>query len=83
MPAAQPAAPRPQPRPDVAKATVNMKQIIIPIESPDQAKAVKEQAEKLRKSIKSCGDFQARAKETGMPESGDMGTMRVKDIAIA
>ncbi|PWC33258.1 peptidylprolyl isomerase [Azospirillum sp. TSO35-2] len=81
MPAAQPAAPRPQARPDVAKATVNMKQIIIPIESKEQAKAVKEQAEKLRKSIKSCGDFQARAKDSGMPESGDMGTMRVKDMA--
>ncbi|WP_372398700.1 peptidylprolyl isomerase [Azospirillum sp. HJ39] len=81
MPAAQPVAPRPQPRPDVAKATVNMKQIIIPIESKEQAKAVKEQAEKLRKSIRSCGDFQARAKESGMPESGDMGTMRVKDMA--
>ncbi|KAA0597301.1 peptidyl-prolyl cis-trans isomerase SurA [Azospirillum lipoferum] len=81
MPAAQPVAPRPQPRPDLAKATVNMKQIILPIESKEQAKAVKEQAEKLRKSIKSCGDFQARAKESGMPESGDMGTMRVKDMA--
>ncbi|PGH54068.1 peptidylprolyl isomerase [Azospirillum palustre] len=81
MPVARPAAPRPQPRPDVAKATVNMKQIILPIESKEQAKSVKEQAEKLRKSIKSCSDFQARARETGMPESGDMGTMRVKDMA--
>ncbi|CAO3400198.1 peptidylprolyl isomerase [Azospirillum palustre] len=81
MPIARPAAPRPQPRPDVAKATVNMKQIILPIESKEQAKSVKEQAEKLRKSIKSCSDFQARARETGMPESGDMGTMRVKDMA--
>ncbi|MBP2303005.1 peptidylprolyl isomerase [Azospirillum picis] len=79
MPAPQ--APAPQPRPDLAKATVNMKQIILPIENKENAKAVKEQAEKLRKSIKSCGDFQARAKDSGMPESGDMGTMRVKDLA--
>ena len=68
------------------------KMVVLDVDHPDieefvetkakeQAKVVKEQAEKLRKSIKSCSDFQARAKETGMPESGDMGTMRVKDMA--
>jgi len=75
-----PAAPRPQPRPDIAKATVNMKQIIIPIASKEEAKGVKDSAEKLRKSIRSCGDFEAKAKATGVPESGDMGTLRVKDL---
>lgn len=74
------APPRPQPRPDIAKASVNMKQIIIPIASKEEAKAVKDSAEKLRKSIKSCGDFEAKAKATGIPESGDMGTLRVKDL---
>ncbi len=75
-----PQAPRPQPRPDIAKATVNMKQIVIPIESKEEAKAVKDQAEALRKSIKSCGDFETKAKAGGTPESGDMGTLKVKDL---
>ncbi len=75
-----PQAPRPQPRPDIAKATVNMKQIVIPIESKEAAKGVKDQAEALRKSIKSCGDFEAKAKAGGVPESGDMGTLKVKDL---
>jgi peptidyl-prolyl cis-trans isomerase SurA len=73
-------APRQQPRPNIAKATVNMKQIVIPIESKEAAKGVKDQAEALRKSIKSCGDFEAKAKASGVPESGDMGTLRVKDL---
>ncbi|XKH35769.1 peptidylprolyl isomerase [Azospirillum doebereinerae] len=57
-----------------------MKQIIIPIASKEEAKAVKDSAEKLRKSIKSCADFESKAKATGIPESGDMGTLRVKDL---
>lgn len=80
MPAPRPVAPRPQARPDLAKATVNMKQIVIPIESKEAAKSVKDQAEALRKSIKSCGDFEAKAKAGGVPESGDMGTLKVKDL---
>ncbi|MGF7173129.1 peptidylprolyl isomerase [Azospirillum doebereinerae] len=80
MPPPQPVAPRPQPRPDIARASVNMKQIIIPIASKEEAKAVKDSAEKLRKSIKSCADFESKAKATGIPESGDMGTLRVKDL---
>ncbi|CAO3421751.1 peptidylprolyl isomerase [Azospirillum doebereinerae] len=80
MPPPQPVAPRPQPRPDIARASVNMKQIIIPIASKEEAKTVKDSAEKLRKSIKSCADFESKAKATGVPESGDMGTLRVKDL---
>jgi len=79
-PPPQPVAPRPQPRPDIAKASVNMKQIILPIASKEEAKGIKDRAEALRKSIKSCGDFEAKAKATGIPEAGDMGTLRVKDL---
>lgn len=75
-----PQAPRPQPRPDLAKAKVNMKQIILPAPSKEELKAVQAQAEKLRKSIKGCADFDEKAKATGIPESGDMGTLRVKDL---
>ncbi|WP_245986948.1 peptidylprolyl isomerase [Azospirillum thermophilum] len=61
-----------------------MKQIVLPAAEPNPSKeaikALKDQAEKLRKSIKSCEDFEAKAKATGVPESGDMGTLRVKDL---
>lgn len=67
-------------RPDVAKATVHMKQIVLPAAGEEQRKTVSAQAEKLRKSIKSCGDFEEKAKATGVPESGDMGTLKVKDL---
>ncbi|SMH60574.1 peptidylprolyl isomerase [Azospirillum agricola] len=80
MQAAPPPPPRPQPRPDIARASVNMKQIVMPIASKEDAKSVKDAAEKLRKTIKSCTDFEAKAKATGVPESGDMGTLRVKDL---
>ncbi|MBP2314134.1 peptidylprolyl isomerase [Azospirillum soli] len=76
-----PPQPRPQPKPDLEKAKVNMKQIVIPAPSKEELKAVKEQAEKLRKSIKSCADFDAKAKALDVPEAGDMGTLRVKDLA--
>ncbi len=76
-----PPQPRPQPKPDLAKAKVNMKQIVIPAPSKEELKAVQAQAEKLRKSIKSCADFDEKAKAMGIPESGDMGMMRVKDLA--
>ncbi|WP_448206608.1 peptidylprolyl isomerase [Azospirillum sp. sgz302134] len=75
-----PPQPRPQPRPDLAKTKVNMKQIVLPAQSKDELKAVQAQAEKLRKSIKSCADFEEKAKATGVPESGDMGTLRAKDL---
>ena len=78
--AAQPPRPRPQPRPDLAKATVNLKQIILPAGSAEQLKQVQAQAEKLRKEIKGCSAFEAKARETGLPEAGDMGTLRVKDL---
>jgi peptidyl-prolyl cis-trans isomerase SurA len=80
-------APPPQPvvqriqRPDIAKAKVQMKQIILPAADESQRKVVAAQAEKLRKSIKSCADFEEKAKAMGLPESGDMGTLRVKDLA--
>ncbi|WP_448192830.1 peptidylprolyl isomerase [Azospirillum sp. sgz301742] len=79
-------APPPQPvvqtiqRPDINKAKVHLKQIILPATDDAQRKAVTAQAEKLRKSIKSCADFEEKAKATGVPESGDMGTLRVKDL---
>ncbi|NUB17446.1 peptidylprolyl isomerase, partial [Azospirillum brasilense] len=69
------------PKPDLAKAKVNMKQIVIPAPSKEELKAVQAQAEKLRKSIKSCTDFDEKARAMGIPESGDMGTLRVKDLA--
>ncbi len=78
--ATPPPQPRPQPKPDLAKAKVNMKQIILPAQSKEELKAVEAQAEKLRKSIKGCADFDEKAKATGVPESGDMGTLRVKDL---
>ncbi|HYG91440.1 MAG TPA: peptidylprolyl isomerase [Azospirillum sp.] len=68
-------------KPDIAKAKVNMKQIAIPAVDPSQVKAVAAQAEKLRKSIKSCADFTEKANALGMPDGGDMGTLRVKDLA--
>ncbi|KAA0685545.1 peptidylprolyl isomerase [Azospirillum brasilense] len=80
-PPAPPPRPRPQPKPDLAKAKVNMKQIVIPAPSKEELKAVQAQAEKLRKSIKSCTDFDEKARAMGIPESGDMGTLRVKDLA--
>lgn len=84
MPAPPPPRPRVQPKPDIEKAKVNMKQIILPSPSASPSKeelaALKETAEKLRKSIKSCADFEEKAKATGVPESGDMGTLRVKDL---
>ena len=80
--AVAPPRPRPQPRPDLAKTKVNMKQIVLPAQGQgkEQLAAVKAQAEKLRKSIKSCADFEQKAKETGVPESGDMGTLNAKDL---
>lgn len=75
-----PQRPRAEPKPDLEKAKVNLKQIILPAQSKEQLKAVQAQAEKLRKSIKGCADFDAKAKATGIPESGDMGTLRVKDL---
>lgn len=80
MPAPQPVVQKIQ-RPDVAKATVRMKQIVMPAADEAQRKAVAAQAESLRKSIKSCADFDEKAKAMGIPESGDMGTLRVKDLA--
>lgn len=79
-----PPRPRVQPKPDIEKAKVNMKQIILPVHSPSPTKEdlaqLKASAEALRKSIKSCADFDEKAKATGVPESGDMGTLRVKDL---
>ena len=80
-------APAPQPvvqkiqKPDINKAKVHLKQIILPAADPAQLKAVAAQAEKLRKSIKSCADFDAQAKAVGAAETSDMGTLRVKDLA--
>ncbi len=79
--------PPPQPvvhkiqKPDISKAKVNMKQIALPAADPSQQKAVEAQAEKLRKSIKNCADFVEKAKAIGLPDGGDMGTLRVKDLA--
>ncbi|WP_207462490.1 peptidylprolyl isomerase [Azospirillum sp. SYSU D00513] len=75
-----PPRPQPQPKPDIARATVNLKQIILPASSKDQLKQVQAQAEKLRKTIKGCADFEAKARETGLPEAGDMGTLNVRDL---
>ncbi len=75
-----PPPPRPQPRPDLEKARVSMKQIVLPAPSKEKIKEVQAQAEALRKSIKGCTDFEEKAKATGVPESGDMGTLRVKDL---
>lgn len=80
LPAPQPVVQRVQ-KPDVAKAKVNMKQISLPASDPSQLKAVAAQAEQLRKSIKSCADFDAKARAVGMPDGGDMGMLRVKDLA--
>lgn len=68
-------------KPDLNKARVNMKQIALPAADPSQLKAVAAQAETLRKSIKSCSDFDAKAKAIGMQDGGDMGMLRVKDLA--
>ncbi|WP_247878014.1 peptidylprolyl isomerase [Azospirillum sp. TSO22-1] len=81
------AAPPPQPvvqrvqKPDIAKAKVNMKQIAMPASDPSQLKAVAAQMEQVRKAIKSCADFTAKANAIGMPDGGDMGMLRVKDLA--
>ncbi|WP_247879040.1 isochorismatase family protein [Azospirillum brasilense] len=64
-PPAPPPRPRAQPKPDLAKAKVNMKQIVIPAPSKEELKAVQAQAEKLRKSIKSCTDFDEKARAMG------------------
>lgn len=77
---APPPPPPPPARPDIAKATVRMMQIILPAEGDEALKRVKAEAEKLRKSTKGCADFSAKAKATGIPEAGDMGTLRVKDM---
>lgn len=68
-------------KPDVAKAKVNMKQIALAASDPSQLKTVAAQAETLRKSIKSCADFDAKARAIGIPDGGDMGMLRVKDLA--
>jgi len=73
------AQPVPQ-KPDLNKAKVHLKQIVLPAADPSQLKAIAAQAEKLRKTIKGCADFEEKAKATGIPESGDMGTLRVKDL---
>lgn len=78
--APQPVVQRVQ-KPDVAKAKVNMKQIALPASDPSQLKAVAAQAETLRKTIKNCADFDAKARAIGMPDGGDMGMLRVKDLA--
>lgn len=78
-PAPQPVVQQVQ-KPNIAKSKVHLKQIILPAADEGQRKAVAAQAETLRKSIKSCADFEAKAKATGVPESGDMGTLNVKDL---
>lgn len=79
---APPPRPRAEPKVDVAKATVSMRQLMFPAAAnTDQARAAaKAQAEEARKSIKSCGDFQARAKAAGQGDTVDMGTMKLKDM---
>ncbi len=67
-------------RPDITKAKVHLKQIVLPVTEPSQRKAIAAQAEALRRTIKSCSDFEAKAKASGIPESGDMGTLQVKDL---
>ena len=78
--APRPAVQRPVQKIDVAKAKVHMKQIVLPSPSPEALKATHAAAEKLQKTIKGCGDFEEKAKATGVPESGDMGTVSVKDL---
>ena len=78
--APQPVVQRVQ-KPDVTKAKVNMRQIAMPATDPSQLKAVAAQMEQVRKSIKSCADFTAKANAIGMPDGGDMGVLRVKDLA--
>lgn len=73
---------RPQP-PKVeiaANAKARVVQIVFPAETPEQRKPAAEQAEKLRKSVKGCSDFIARAKASGQEQSGDLGTVRIKDM---
>ncbi len=74
--------PQPPPRPNLERATVNMKQIVFPAASQSEAdrKAAQARAEEVRKTIRNCADFQRRAEESGLAESGDMGTLRVKDM---
>jgi peptidyl-prolyl cis-trans isomerase SurA len=77
-----PPRPRAEARPDIAKATVNMRQLMFPAAAnTDEARnAAKSQAEAARKSIKSCSDFNARAQSMGQGDTADMGTVKVKDM---
>lgn len=82
--AAQP-APRPvrrePPKVEVSNnATARVVQIVFPAESPEQRKPAAEQAEKLRRSVKGCSNFLARAKASGQEQSGDLGSVRIKDM---
>lgn len=79
---APPPRPRAQPRPDLAKATVNMRQLMFPAAAnTDEARAAaKAQAEAARKTIKGCGDFQSRAQALGQSDTYDMGTLKLKDM---
>lgn len=79
---APPPRPRAQARPDIAKATVNMRQLMFPAAAnTDEARAAaKAQAEAARKSIKGCGDFQSKAQSLGQGDTYDMGTMKLKDM---
>ncbi len=63
-----------------ANAKAHVIQIVFPAETPEQRKPAAEQAEKLRKSVKGCSDFTARAKASGIEQSGDLGTVRIKDM---
>lgn len=79
---APPPRPRAPARPDLAKATVSMRQLMFPASAnTDEARAAaKAQAEAARKSIKSCGDFQAKANGLGQGDTSDMGSMKLKDM---
>jgi peptidyl-prolyl cis-trans isomerase SurA len=79
---APPPRPRAEPRIDLAKATIHMKQLMFPAAAnTDEARnAAKAQAEGARKTIRSCGDFQARAQAVGQGDTADMGTVKLKDM---
>lgn len=79
---APPPRPRAEPKVDVARATVNMRQLMFPAAANTDAAraAAKAQAEATRKGIKSCADFQARANAAGQGDTYDMGVMKVKDM---
>ncbi|MGQ9368891.1 peptidylprolyl isomerase [Azospirillum sp. A39] len=68
------------PRPDLKRATVDLKQIVLMAPTPADAKATAKQAEAMRKGLKGCAAFDAKAKAVGNAASGDMGTMRVRDM---